>query len=78
MRTLDVLCSDELGYLSAELSNTMDHVSSHVIGKFSFMGGVLVFSMMDTLQIQPIKAKPAIYSHPSFQPALKWFKSYIL
>jgi len=67
LRTLDVLCIDEMGYLSAELLNGMDTVLRYIRGRSSFMGDVLVLSTMDPLQLQPIRAKPALLSSTSFK-----------
>jgi predicted GIY-YIG superfamily endonuclease len=59
---LDVLCIDEMGYLSAEMLNVMDTVLRCVRCKSSFMGGVLILTTLDHQQLQPIRAKPALLS----------------
>ena len=62
LRTLDVLCVDEMGYLSAEVLNVMDTVLRSIRCKSSFMGGVLVFATLDHKQLPPIRARPALLS----------------
>ena len=48
LQTLDVMCIDEMGYLSAELLNVMDTVLRSIREKSSSMGGVLVLGSMDS------------------------------
>jgi len=62
LRTLDILCLDEMGYLSAEVLNVMDTVLRSVRCKSSFMGGVLTFATLDHKQLPPIRARPALLS----------------
>ena len=62
LRTLDVLCIDEMGYVSAEMLNVMDTILRYFRRKSSFMGGVLTLATLDHLQLQPIQAKPSLLS----------------
>lgn len=62
LRTLDVLCIDEAGYVAAEILNVMDMVMRYVRGNTNFMGGALVLVSMDHKQLPPIQGIPFLMS----------------
>lgn len=62
LRTLDVLCIDEAGYVPAEILNVMDMIMRYVRGNTKFMGGALVLVSMDHQQLPPIQGIPFLMS----------------
>ena len=62
LRTLDVLCIDELGNLSAELLSIMNIVMQTIRCDPSYMGGVLIISSIDPKQLPPVEGMPALLS----------------
>ena len=62
LRTLDVLCIDELGNLSAELLAVMNIIFQSIRGDPTYMGGVLVIASFDPKQLPPIQGTPCLIS----------------
>ena len=64
LRRLDVLFVDEAGTLSAELLSTLDRVMRRIRESKIFMGGMLIISTIDPLQLPPIRGRPFLmFSH---------------
>ena len=62
LKALDVLLLDELGQLAAELISILDIIFRRIRQSNAFMGGVLVISTMDPLQLPPIQGRPPLLS----------------
>jgi hypothetical protein len=62
LQRIDVLLVDELGQVSAELLAVLDIILRRVRGSSQFMGGVLLMSTMDPLQLHPVKGRPPLLS----------------
>ena len=62
LRRVDVLFFDEAGTLSAELLSVLDRVMRRIENSSVLMGGMLIISMMDPLQLPPFKGCPFLMS----------------
>ena len=62
IRTLDVICADELGQLSAEFVSAIGLILRKVRGVCSMFGGVLLIGTLDHTQIQPWECVPFLTS----------------
>ena len=59
---LDVLILDELGQISSKLLSVLDIILRTIRRNNMFMGGILLLTSMDHLQLQPIDGRPPILS----------------
>ena len=62
LRRIDILLVDELGTVSAELMSILDMIARRIRGSSQFMGGILVMSTMDWLQLHPVGGRPPLLS----------------
>jgi len=62
IRTLDFMCIDELGVLSAEMLFIMDTIFRIVRANNLFMGGVMIVGSMDKDQLLPVDGRPFLTS----------------
>ena len=70
IKILDVIFTDELGQLSAELITLYNYILRQVRGITSFMGEIFMIGSLYHLQIQPIDGTPFIFAH-SIIPCIK-------
>jgi hypothetical protein len=62
LRRIDILLIDELGTVSAELMSMLDMIARRIRGCSQYMGGILVMSTMDWLQLHPVGGRPPLLS----------------
>jgi predicted GIY-YIG superfamily endonuclease len=62
LQTIDVLCIDELGQVSAQFISVLDIIMRRVRNSNQYMGGVLVIATMDPRQLRPVQGLPAMLS----------------
>jgi predicted GIY-YIG superfamily endonuclease len=62
LRRLDVIFLDELGQISAETLSVLDIIFRRIRSCTRFMGGVLLISTKDILQLLPINGRPPMTS----------------
>jgi DNA replication protein DnaC len=62
LRKLDVLFIDEFGFVSAELLSTMDMIMRRARNSSQFMGGVLIITTYDYMQLAPVEGHPPLMS----------------
>jgi predicted GIY-YIG superfamily endonuclease len=71
LATLDILCLDELGQVDVFLLSVVELICRRIRHSAHFMGGILVISTMDLLQLKPVDGLPPIFS-PSMICSFKY------
>jgi len=62
LQTNDVICLDELEFVSAEFFNVLDNVLRYIRNKRTLFGGMLVVATMDVQQLPPVEGHPCMIS----------------
>jgi predicted GIY-YIG superfamily endonuclease len=62
LKKIDVLLIDELGQMSSEAISVLDTILRRIRNSVRFMGGILLITTMDIMQLLPIQGRPPMLS----------------